>query len=118
MTPFKKNYADKLRDPRWQRKRLQILQRDDFTCQRCMKKDIELHVHHCMYKPGREPWEYHERLLVTLCKNCHLLLQRQISVFVAFITEKLLTSGIVLRDEDCVDHIADLVNRMEEHQND
>ncbi len=29
----KQQYASKLKDPRWQKKRLEILQRDDFACQ-------------------------------------------------------------------------------------
>lgn len=28
-------YSQKLRDPRWQKKRLEILERDSFTCQHC-----------------------------------------------------------------------------------
>ena len=63
-------YAQKLRDPRWQRKRLEILSRDDFTCQECKATDKTLHVHHRFYKKGLEPWEY-DKALVTLCEDCH-----------------------------------------------
>lgn len=44
------SYAFKLKDPRWQRKRLEILQRDNFTCQECYATDKELNVHHLIYK--------------------------------------------------------------------
>lgn len=64
-------YAEKLRDPRWQRKRLEILQRDDFTCRYCGSKDETLHVHHLQYQWGKDPWDYHSGHLLTLCATCH-----------------------------------------------
>lgn len=66
-----KSYRDKLLDPRWQRKRLEIFQRDDFTCRHCGDNSKTLHVHHHYYAPNAEPWEYHESALVTLCCDCH-----------------------------------------------
>ena len=63
-------YSDKLKDPRWQRKRLEILERDDFTCQSCMDSESTLVVHHRYYE-NVEPWEYPNEALVTLCANCH-----------------------------------------------
>ncbi len=66
-----KKYSEKLKDPRWQRMRLEILNRDDFTCQICYDKESTLHVHHKLYKRGAEPWEYEPDLLVTLCEDCH-----------------------------------------------
>lgn len=67
------SYADKLRDPRWQRKRLEILQRDGWTCQRCGTKIKTLVVHHRVYTEGKEPWEENNEHLTTLCELCHLL---------------------------------------------
>ena len=66
-----KSYSEKLRDPRWQRRRLEIMHRDEFTCQKCGDKENTLHVHHRWYKSGKEPWEYPGELLVTLCESCH-----------------------------------------------
>ena len=65
------SYIEKLQDPRWQKKRLEILSRDKFECQCCGDTETTLHVHHLLYKRGLDPWEYDERELVTLCKNCH-----------------------------------------------
>lgn len=65
------SYSEKLRDPRWQRRRLEILERDCFTCVECRREDLELHVHHIRYIRGRDPWDYPEELLVTLCAECH-----------------------------------------------
>jgi len=67
----KKTYAEKLRHPNWQRKRLDILGRDDFRCQACGCREITLHVHHLSYIRGREPWEYDDDNFQTLCQYCH-----------------------------------------------
>lgn len=67
----KTDYFAKLKDPRWQRKRLEILQRDKFHCLICGDGLTELHVHHLYYVTGREPWDYPMSSLQTLCKPCH-----------------------------------------------
>lgn len=64
-------YADKLKDPRWQKKRLEILERDEWTCRKCGDTKKTLNVHHMRYIPGREPWDIDSRLLLTLCESCH-----------------------------------------------
>lgn len=64
-------YSEKLKDPRWQKKRLEILSRDEFSCQSCGDTESSLQVHHKNYFKGREPWEYNENHLVTLCDSCH-----------------------------------------------
>lgn len=63
------NYKQKLLDPRWQRRRLQILQRDDFRCTSCGNADDTLHVHHFAY--GVNPWDVDDKHLTTLCSQCH-----------------------------------------------
>lgn len=63
-------YSDKLRDPRWQRKRLEILQRDNFTCQICGATEKPLSVHHLIYRK-KNPWEYDDECYQTLCDDCH-----------------------------------------------
>ena len=66
-----KSYSEKLKDPRWQRRRNEILLRDDYTCQLCGSTEDQLHVHHRAYEKGKEPWEYEDGSLVTLCWKCH-----------------------------------------------
>lgn len=66
-----KSYAELLRDPRWQKKRLEIMQRDNFTCQHCGCQDKELQVHHLIYHKDNKPWEYKSDELITLCSKCH-----------------------------------------------
>lgn len=64
-------YWQLLQDPRWQRKRLEILEIWEWRCQCCQATDITLHVHHRYYVPGRMPWEYPNWAFVALCVDCH-----------------------------------------------
>lgn len=64
------NYVEKLKDPRWQKKRLEILERDNWTCQCCLSTESTLHVHHKIYEKC-DPWEYDDKYLTTLCDECH-----------------------------------------------
>lgn len=64
-------YWEKLKDPRWQKKRLEIMERDEFSCVDCDDDKSTLNVHHCYYKKGFEPWEYPDECYKTLCENCH-----------------------------------------------
>lgn len=65
------SYYQKLKDPRWQRKRLEMLSAAEFTCQSCFDSSSTLHVHHTRYIKGRDPWEYEDRELWVLCEDCH-----------------------------------------------
>jgi hypothetical protein len=65
------SYSEKLKDPQWQRKRLEILERDNFTCQGCQSTTKTLHIHHEYYVKDREPWNYPDFCYVTLCEDCH-----------------------------------------------
>lgn len=64
-------YKRLLRDPRWQRRRLQIFERDGWVCQECGNGGQELQVHHTVYVAGAAPWEVPTQTLVTLCVTCH-----------------------------------------------
>ena len=67
----KSNYSELLQDPRWQKKRVDILQRDNFTCQHCGSTEKSLQVHHLRYQKWKKPWEYDNSELLTLCHRCH-----------------------------------------------
>lgn len=73
-----KTYFEKLKDPRWQKKRLEALEAAQWTCASCADKDSTLHVHHRQYFKGREPWEYEVGQLEVLCEDCHLLHHEQV----------------------------------------
>jgi len=81
--PLSTGYAAKYRNPKWAERRNQILQRDDFTCRNCDDKDgpipdaeedqykAALEVHHKYYEWGKDPWDYPDNALITLCETCH-----------------------------------------------
>lgn len=73
-----KSYSEKLRDPRWQRRRLEIMHLADFKCERCGDGSMPLNVHHVVYRSGADPWDYSEDDLTCLCEPCHELEHRMI----------------------------------------
>lgn len=70
MAQENKSYSDKLKDPRWQKKRLEILERDGWMCKFCCDNESTLHVHHLVYS-GKDPWDADEDHLIALCEDCH-----------------------------------------------
>lgn len=82
-------YAEQLKDPRWQRRRLEVLNQANFECTCCGNKEKTLHVHHKIYRKGHKVWEYPDAELEVLCEDCHLnetLLRRQLDEAVARLT--------------------------------
>jgi 5-methylcytosine-specific restriction endonuclease McrA len=69
----KQDYASERKDPRWQRKRLEIMQRDGFACSNCRSAKNTLHVHHRYYVKNRPCWAYPDFALVALCDGCHAI---------------------------------------------
>jgi hypothetical protein len=67
----KPTYREQLLDPRWQRKRLEMLEAASWECSSCGGGKITLHVHHRRYFKGRMAWEYSNEELEVLCKDCH-----------------------------------------------
>lgn len=65
----KQIYSEKLKHPKWQMRRLEIMKRDKATCQICGDKETELHIHHLKYTG--EPWDAPNQDLQTVCKCCH-----------------------------------------------
>lgn len=66
-------WKEQYRHPNWQRMRLHILNRDNFTCQRCGNHHRLLHVHHTSYLRNGFIWEVDSETLETLCDICHSL---------------------------------------------
>lgn len=67
---MKQTYKEQLADGRWLRKKNEILERDNYTCQRCGATS-NLQVHHKEYLANKKAWEYSNEDLITLCVNCH-----------------------------------------------
>ena len=86
MNDFFKQYQH----PNWQKKRLEILERDSYQCQQCGDKENQLQVHHGFYGKDKKPWEYDDRSLSTLCDNCHKKAQdllNRIKEYIGFLRE-------------------------------
>ncbi|MFX0136941.1 MAG: HNH endonuclease [Candidatus Hodarchaeota archaeon] len=89
------NYSEKLKDPRWQEKRKEILKRDNYKCQHC--GDTGNQAHHLEYKLNRQPWEYNNEELITLCDACHEMIHRKrISRFTNNDIKNYLENGYIL----------------------
>ena len=67
----KKTYKEKLLDPRWQRLRLEVMQRDNFTCQYCGDTERTLNIHHLSYNINGNPWDIDDFALICICEDCH-----------------------------------------------
>lgn len=90
------SYRKMLTDSRWSQRRLDIMRRDGFRCRRCGGKG-KLNVHHRWYIYGRQPWQYPDCSLVTLCEKCHrhVHLMRHVRYVLWLIL--LVTAAFVLR---------------------
>jgi len=89
-----KSYAEKLRDPRWQKKRLEVLNAASFFCEHCGADTKELHVHHHYYDKSLEPWEYGSAYSC-LCDECHSRLHQKLRMLMESIAG----------DETFIDHL-------------
>lgn len=87
-------YKDSLKDPLWQRKRLEILQRDNWTCRACGENKNTLHAHHICYEKGLKAWEYDNESIVTLCDNCHDEIHGKIQKIAAIIAFQIIVNKI------------------------
>lgn len=87
-------YSEKLKDPRWQKKRLEIMQRDNFTCRLCGDAESELNVHHLYYVSGKAVYEYDNESLVTLCHDCHKSSHNEISKISSLIAFQVICNGM------------------------
>ena len=92
----KVTYKRKLASPFWQRRRLEIMKRDDFCCRFCGDKEHELHVHHVAYLPNLDPQDYEDQHLLTLCHACHEA-EEKLKSEDPFMIGKFLVSGLSRR---------------------
>lgn len=68
---FKQAYHNKFRDPRWQKKRLEVFDLAEWKCEMCGDDKSELQLHHWAYLKNTEPWDYPTSILSCLCDSCH-----------------------------------------------
>jgi len=65
------DFWEAYKDPRWQRKRLEVMEAAGFRCAHCGDASATLNVHHRYYIQGNKPWEYDDCVFTCLCEPCH-----------------------------------------------
>jgi len=103
-------YSEKLKDPRWQKKRLEILQRDNWACQICGDDENTLHVHH--YKYCGEPWEVDSKYLKTLCADCHITEEENLKQYKRQLSDEL--EGL---ESECYFSVLCIIHFLKENSN-
>ena len=78
--------AGDYQDPRWQRLRLEIMQRDGFACVACGDDRSTLHVHHMEYHG--DLWNTPHGELQTLCESCHAALGKHPKAGIQWVRDK------------------------------
>jgi hypothetical protein len=102
------NFFLQYKNPLWQRKRLEIMKRDDFACQSCGDTETTLNVHHtCPYRKNTKIWEYEDHELITLCENCH----QEISEYID--TCKLIITDTCSKSVSFAQEMTDLIQEMD-----
>lgn len=79
-------YAECLTDPRWQRKRLEVMQSADFKCEYCGNGAQTLHIHHLKYTGM--PWDAPMSDLECLCDKHHRMREQNEGMPCLFIFKK------------------------------
>jgi hypothetical protein len=79
------SYSEKLKDQRWQRKRLQLLEEANWKCQRARCESLNpekdsLHIHHKFYLRNTDPWDYPEHAYYVVCEKCHAIVQHRMEI--------------------------------------
>jgi hypothetical protein len=113
MAKTQKTYSEKLQDPRWQKKRLEILTRDNWTCTLCGDKETTLHVHHSIYQG--EPWDCPDECLNTVCKTCHKVIESLPKGEIHMIAKKSVVGNVAQLYMTVIDDEANTYARLYEH---
>ncbi len=79
-------YLEQYKDPRWQKLRLKIFERDKWTCRNCGNNEETLQLHHKCYYKDKNIWEYPEEELITLCEYCHSIENENKVIYNSIIT--------------------------------
>lgn len=82
-------YGEKLNSEQWREFSKDTKERRGNYCQSCKRGNVELHVHHIFYDSTREPWQYQDKELAVLCKQCHFELHEQLQKFRKFVFGKM-----------------------------
>jgi hypothetical protein len=95
------SFADRFKDPRWLRRRDEIIAAADYQCQDCGAADT-LEVHICYFEKGCEPWEYPDEAYRCICAEDRAIrrpLEKELrKIFASFTAAELdILHGALLR---------------------
>jgi len=97
---MKSKYSKKYLDPKWQKFRLQVFERDNFKCVRCNSSEHTLHAHHTFYHDvDADPWDYNLESVLTLCEYCHAEEHRHVKSANYQLMQSLNATGISYKDK-------------------
>lgn len=111
------DYAENFKDPRWQKKRLDVFSRDNWTCQSCWDKEATLNVHHRYYEKGALPWEYPSTTLITLCDACHEVESGNLREAIKDLADTLKKTGFISRDIESLRSVIESTSDTEDQNN-
>lgn len=80
--------------PLWQKKRLEIMQRDNWTCRCCGESEMQLQIHHLQYNRNGYLWEVDNEVLVTVCDPCHQILHNELPKLAGLIAFQILSGEL------------------------
>lgn len=86
-------YKDQIQRPEWQRKRLEIMERDEWKCCLCNDETKQLHVHHLYYDNELKMWEYDNEVMVTVCATCHKNIHKDLNKIFGLIAFEVIKNG-------------------------
>lgn len=90
--------TEQYQHPHWQKKRLEIFDRDGWKCTVCGATFKPLHVHHIYYCKDLHIWEYDNDSLKTLCSQCHKNLHQDMMKLAGHIAFEILAGHIDATD--------------------
>src|SRR4030042_6805389 len=67
---MKHTHNEDLKEERWRLKRQKMVSKAMFKCSKCDSGGV-LEVHHLYYIKGKRLWQYPDKALIVLCKDCH-----------------------------------------------
>jgi 5-methylcytosine-specific restriction endonuclease McrA len=93
-------YKQQLQNPLWQKKRLEIMQRDNFTCLMCNSNKHQLHIHHLYYEKNTEIYNYDNECYLTLCNICHDFFHSKLTKVISLIAFQIVKNKIDILELD------------------
>ena len=102
----KPTYAEKLKDPRWQKKRLELLESKLWCCEFCGNEKKQLQIHHQFYLRNTMPWEYPNFCYKVLCETCHGSAQNSLEVAHAVIAKNELIEQLAALETGTAEDLA------------